>query len=360
MAIQLKTISLMLTSALLFAACASAPKIDPRMTALENKLAALVSNPDLASRGGDALKAAESAVRRAGTTTRQTSDREIDYNFYAADRLIQTAEMSARIRLAEDRRNDLVREQEKLVLEARTLEAKMALAQAEQAKQSAAEAMALREKALLEAANAEKMRDSAQLASAEAVEKQRKAESAAAMALSEAESARLLAVAESERAAMAAQKAAEEAEKAAVARAEADAARSEMDSLRNRLSELEAKQTERGLLITLGDVLFEFNKSDLKPGVARNLEPLAAALTERVDQTVIIEGHTDSVGSHEYNLALSRKRAEAVEAYLLGKGIDGSRLTIAGLGPDFPLADNNSESGRQKNRRVEVILPNLK
>ena len=164
--------------------------------------------------------------------------------------------------------------------------------------------------------------------------------------MTEAESARLVA--------------ADEAEKARQARTEAEAARTEMESLRGRLSELEAKQTERGLLITLGDVLFEFNKSELKTGGQRNLLPLAEVLKERTDQPVIIEGHTDSVGSHAYNMTLSEKRAEAVEHYLVAQGVDVNRITTKGLGPDFPVADNGSNEGRQRNRRFEVILPNLK
>ncbi|MGB7453595.1 MAG: OmpA family protein [Lysobacterales bacterium] len=344
--IQYKTASLILLGALLLTACATAPTIDPRVTALQNRLMTLESNVELASRGGEALKAARAAVQRAVEPAKRSSDEEIAYRLYVADRLVQTAEWSARARLAEDRRKDLVKDHEKLVLEARTMEADRARQQATQAKQSAAEAMALRERALQEAAEAQKLRDEAQLAQSLAMESQLAAESKAAEARSEAESARLVA--------------ADEAEKARQARAEAEAARVEMESLRGRLSELEAKQTERGLLITLGDVLFEFNKSELKAGGQRNLLPLAEVLKERTDQMAIIEGHTDSIGNHAYNMSLSEKRAQAVEQYLVDQGVDVNRISTKGLGPDFPVADNASNEGRQRNRRVEVILPNLK
>jgi len=289
---------------LLLAACASAPQIDPRMTALHNQLMALENNTELASRGGEALKRAKIAVNQLSDPKRNWSDEEVAYRFYAADRLIETAEMTARAKLAEDRRTTLVKEQEVLVLEARTLEADLAHKQAQSARQSAAEA-----------------------------------------SRTEAENARLLALSEAER--------------AALARAEADAAKAEMESMRCQLSELEAKQTERGLLITLGDVLFELNKSDLKAGSARNLLPLAEVLKERTDQAVIIEGHTDSTGSLAYNMTLSEKRAQSVANYLVAQGLDINRMTITGLGPDFPVADNATSEGRQLNRRVEVILPNL-
>jgi outer membrane protein OmpA-like peptidoglycan-associated protein len=341
-----KSVGLALICMSLLAACASTPPIDPRVIALQDKLEALESNPDLASRGGEALKAAKIAVNQVSGPMKNLRNQEVAYRFYAADRLIQTAEMTARARLAEDRRKELLKEQERLVLEARTLEADIARQQAQQARQSAAEAVALREQALREAAEAERMRDEAKLAHELAVESQLSAENAADLARLEAEEARLVAQTEAERAAQ--------------ARAEADAARAEMESMRGRLSELEAKQTERGLLITLGDVLFEFNKSELKPGSARNLLPLADVLKERTDQTVLIEGHTDSVGTQAYNLILSEKRAQSVERYLVEQGIDIGRITTKGLGPDFPVADNASAEGRQLNRRVEVILPNLK
>ncbi len=335
------------------ASCASAPKTDPRVTALEQSYNELVNNPELASRGGEELKQAENALNRVKNRGRDTRDREFAYSLYAADRLVQVARFSARARLAEDKRGELVNEQERLVLQARTLEAERAKRQAEEARLSAAEALALREKALADAAQAQQMREQAEQArsAAEAerlrAEEQRlMAESAADVALTEAEKAREMAEIE--------------ARKAEQARAEAEAAKAQMDAMQNRLSELEAKQTERGLLITLGDVLFEFNKSDLKTGVARNLMPLIDVLKDHPDQAVVIEGHTDSVGARQYNLNLSERRADAVRGYLLDHGVDGARITTRGLGPDYPVADNDSETGRQQNRRVEIILPGMK
>lgn len=341
-----KSAGLALLSVLLLAACATTPPVDPRVTALQDKLQTLENNTQLASRGGEELKAARAAVQRVVQPSKRLTDQEKTFRIYVADRSVQTAEWSARARLAEDQRKDLVKEHEKLVLEARTREAERARHQATQAKQSAAEALALRELALKEAAEAQALRDEAQLAQSVAIEGQLAAENAAQAATTDAEIARLAA--------------AEEAEKARLARAEAEAAKAEMESMRSRLSDLEAKQTERGLLITLGDVLFEFNKSDLKAGGQRNLLPLAEVLKERTDQPVIIEGHTDSIGNHAYNMTLSEKRAQSVEQYLVDQGVDVSRITTTGLGPDFPIADNATSEGRQLNRRVEVILPNLK
>lgn len=145
---------------------------------------------------------------------------------------------------------------------------------------------------------------------------------------------------------------------AEVARADAAAARNELDAMRAKLSELETKQTERGLVVTLGDVLFEVDRAELKPGAARSLDQLARALLDDPAATASIEGHTDSTGSREHNLDLSARRAETVRAYLAGQGIAGDRLRTRGLGPDYPVASNGTDAGRQQNRRVEVIVNN--
>jgi outer membrane protein OmpA-like peptidoglycan-associated protein len=146
---------------------------------------------------------------------------------------------------------------------------------------------------------------------------------------------------------------------------EADAAKlaaasSEAESaeLQRQIDELQAKDTDRGLVLTLGDVLFESGKAQLKSGAAGNLNTLVMFLNNYPNRTVLIEGYTDSVGSDDYNQGLSSRRAESVQAYLVGQGIDRGRLTASGLGESAPVADNESAMGRQLNRRVEVIISN--
>ncbi len=145
---------------------------------------------------------------------------------------------------------------------------------------------------------------------------------------------------------------------AAMAREDAATARSQLDAMRSKLSDLQTKQTKRGLVITLGDVLFEVDKATLKSGAARSLDQLAQALRDDTDAKIQIEGHTDSTGSRAHNMDLSRRRAESVHYYLINHGIDASRMTTLGLGPDYPVATNNTSAGRQQNRRVEVIVKN--
>ncbi|WP_068858672.1 OmpA family protein [Perlucidibaca aquatica] len=145
---------------------------------------------------------------------------------------------------------------------------------------------------------------------------------------------------------------------AELSRRDSAAARSESAVLQQEIDALNAKATERGLVVTLGDVLFQTGKSSLKGGSTTNLSKLAIFLNTYKDRTVIIEGHTDSVGSDAANQGLSQRRANAVQAYLARKGIDGGRLTATGLGESSPVAGNDTATGRQQNRRVEVIISN--
>lgn len=144
----------------------------------------------------------------------------------------------------------------------------------------------------------------------------------------------------------------------ATAHAEADAAGEQAKELQRQIDELQAKPTDRGLVLTLGDVLFTTGKSDLNAGATSSLEKLAAFLNHYPDRSAAIEGHTDSVGEDDYNLSLSQRRADSVKSYLMGNGIGSIRLAAVGKGESQPLASNDSATGRQQNRRVEVIIDN--
>jgi outer membrane protein OmpA-like peptidoglycan-associated protein len=151
-------------------------------------------------------------------------------------------------------------------------------------------------------------------------------------------------------------------DQAATARAETDATRiaaaQQSSELQRQIDELQAKPTDRGLVLTLGDVLFTTGMSDLNAGAASSLDKLAAFLTHYPERNAVIEGYTDSVGSEDYNLGLSQRRADSVKSYLMGHGIGSMRLAAAGKGESQPVASNDSATGRQQNRRVEVIIDN--
>ena len=126
--------------------------------------------------------------------------------------------------------------------------------------------------------------------------------------------------------------------------------------LETQLKELNAKKTDRGLVITLGDVLFDTNKAQLKPGATRSLQKLATFLKQYPDRKAQVEGYTDSTGSADYNQELSDRRAHAVRASLLDMGVSSDRITTHGYGKESPVASNDTPAGRQMNRRVEIIL----
>jgi outer membrane protein OmpA-like peptidoglycan-associated protein len=141
------------------------------------------------------------------------------------------------------------------------------------------------------------------------------------------------------------------------AREQALVATTRAQSLEQELAALKARETERGLVMTLEEnVLFEYDKADLKPGAVRNLYPLVTFLKEHPHRTLMIEGHTDSTGSDSYNLDLSQQRAAAVRNFLIMNGIGSDRVMARGYGEAYPVTTNDTESGRLQNRRVEVVI----
>lgn len=140
------------------------------------------------------------------------------------------------------------------------------------------------------------------------------------------------------------------------AKAQTAAATEQSARLQAEIDQLKATPTDRGLVLTLGDVLFDTGKADLNSGASRKLDQLAQFLSEHPDRRVQIDGFTDSVGSDAYNQELSRRRADSVKSALLARGISASRIGTEGYGKSFPVANNNDSGGRQLNRRVEVVI----
>jgi outer membrane protein OmpA-like peptidoglycan-associated protein len=136
---------------------------------------------------------------------------------------------------------------------------------------------------------------------------------------------------------------------AAQAQRDAAAAQAELEALK-------ATPTPRGLVLTLGDVMFDTGRSELKSGGMRKIDQLAQFLTEHSDRRVQIDGFTDSVGTDAYNEQLSQRRADAVKAALVSRNIDPARISTEGYGKAYPVASNSDSGGRQLNRRVEVVI----
>ena len=121
-------------------------------------------------------------------------------------------------------------------------------------------------------------------------------------------------------------------------------------------SDVEARDSERGLVLTLGDVAFEAGKASLQPSATTAIDRLAQLLAVYPERSVRIEGHTDSAGDDAANQVLSERRANAVRDALLTRGVDAARVEAVGYGEARPIADNGTPGGRQKNRRIEIVL----
>jgi outer membrane protein OmpA-like peptidoglycan-associated protein len=135
-----------------------------------------------------------------------------------------------------------------------------------------------------------------------------------------------------------------------------DQANEETARVQAELDALKATPTPRGMVLTLGDVLFDTGRSELKSGASRKLDQLAQFLVEHPDRRVQIDGFTDSVGTDSYNEELSQRRANTVREALISRGIESSRIGTEGYGKSYPVANNNDSGGRQLNRRVEVVI----
>ena len=136
----------------------------------------------------------------------------------------------------------------------------------------------------------------------------------------------------------------------------AQAAEERARNLEQELEQLEARNTDRGLVLTLGDVLFDTAQSTLKPGAVTTIDRLAQFMGDYPERSVRIEGHTDSAGSDATNQALSEQRAMAVRDALVSRGIDAARIQTVGYGEARPIASNDSAGGRQQNRRIEIVV----
>lgn len=291
------------------------------------------SNPDVTNlaavelkQAGDTLAKADSALSHSASTA------TVDHLAYLAKQQVEIAQQTAKRKAAEEMVTQANVQRDQLRLEARTAEADAARQQAALAQgtvdQQAAEITAANAKAESDNAKAE---SELAAANAKAENAQQKAESA--QQLAEQKSAELQA-----------------------ASAEAENNRALLAQQEAQLKELNAKQTDRGVVITLGDVLFDRGRAQLKPASMRNIQKLVDFLKQNPQRKILIEGYTDSTGSDSFNQQLSEQRANAVRTVLTDHGIADDRIMTRGYGKAFPVADNDTAANRQMNRRVEIIL----
>jgi len=339
---KLATLIAVATAALMLTACASEMKPSDGAVAARNKLTSLQGNNNLASRAPVEIRDADVAVRDA---EQSKGDRiTTEHLVTVADQKVDIASAWAQSRFYEDQRKDLSAQSEAARLEARTREADRARSDAASARSQATiarnDANLARSDtttARTEAAAARSDADAALTATAAAQDRSEVARNDANVARTDASNAR---------------------NETDLARQDTAAARAGSADLQRQIDELNATKTDRGLVVTLGDVLFETGKSDLHGGAPDNLNKLAAFLNRYETRTAMIEGHTDNVGTEDSNLGLSQRRAAAVQSYLVNRGVNANRITAAGEGETSPIASNDTATGRQQNRRVEVIISN--
>ncbi len=229
-----------------------------------------------------------------------------------------------------------------------------AQAKAQQAAEQARLEQERRAQAEAERLAAEKAKREAEEAAARAAQEKAAADAARVAALTQQQEAQ----AEAERARIAAQQADLQRQEADRLRQQAE---SEKTALRERLRQqlnliLETRETARGLIVNISDVLFDFNKYTLKPGAREKMAKVAGILLAYPGLKIQAEGYTDSIGSDQYNLKLSEQRANSVRDYLVAQSVPAASITAVGLGEANPVASNDTAAGRQRNRRVELVV----
>lgn len=287
--------------------CGSAPKnmqLDEARMSYSNAQ----SDPEVAKRAAGELQEAGDALAKANQANDKGEDKEVvDHLAYLAKQRVAIAEQVAKRRSAEETIKNADAERAQVRLEMRTAEAEAARERAEAAEAAAAHTAAQLEE---QAAAADAAREEAALAQ----------------------------------------------QSQSQTTAELQEAQAKLEQMQSELQDLNAKNTNRGVVITLSDVLFDTGKAQLKPGAQRSLQKLAEFLQEYPERNAMIEGFTDSTGSEDFNAKLSEDRADAVRTALVGLGVAPERVVTRGYGEQFPVASNSTAAGRQLNRRVEIVL----
>lgn len=296
---QLAPIALALAA--LMAGCSSTPKTTSLLDQARTDYQVAQGNPDIATYAPLEMKQATQAMAQANVEANERgSDDKINNLAYLAKQKIALTQEVTKRKVAEAEIANAGKERDQMRLDQRTNEANVARMRADNATQAA------------------------QLAQSDAAQAQRQAQQAQL--------------------------------DAANAQRQTQEAQAHAAQLEAQLAELAAKKTARGMVITLGDVLFGTDLSRLTADGMRSAQKLANVLQQNPQRNVLIEGFADSTGAADYNQGLSERRASAVRAALLEMGVARERIDMRGYGESFPVATNDSAASRQLNRRVEIVL----
>jgi outer membrane protein OmpA-like peptidoglycan-associated protein len=282
--------------ALLLAACATtSPESQSALAQARTAVERLEAQPLASQNAGKPLQDARAALAAAQSADREHKSAEVMHQSYLARRDAEVGEAMIQEATARNAMSQAQAQRERVLLEARERDAAAARAQALQAQQAAQQAQDAQLQAQLQA---QQSAQQAQAAQQQALEEQQQLEA------------------------------------------------------------MKAKQTDRGMVLTLGNVLFDTGGDTLKPGADEMISRLSQFMQNHPDLKVRIEGYTDSVGSDSYNESLSRRRAQTVAMALESQGVSADRIQAVGRGKSEPVASNDTSAGRQLNRRVEIIFPN--
>lgn len=316
-----KPLLTLLMAALVAAGCASVSAPPPALVEARNTVNSAAADPNVLANAPLELKKATDALSRADQALTKGDNVNVDHNAYLATQRARTAIAAGNAKASEDLIKTAETERERVRADAREREASRARSSAAVARADARDARV----------DANIQREQAAAAQSQSAVAQQQAAIA-------------------QRAAVNAN------DQAATAQAQAAAAEARNANLAQQLAAMEGLKTDRGLVVTLGDVLFEFNRAEVRPGAYARMTQLADFLKQYPDRRVSIEGHTDNIGGAAYNTELSQRRAESIKAQLTGLGIANERISTVGYGKDFPVANNDSDTNRALNRRVEVVI----
>jgi outer membrane protein OmpA-like peptidoglycan-associated protein len=320
---QLSKLSLATVMVAALAACQTTPSANPDLAAARSAFEQARSNPYAARAAAVDLERAQQSLRRAEAAAANRADKEeVQELAYVARRRAEAVSALADQAQSEERLQQAGSERDKVRLEARTREAEAAA-----------------QRALAAQAAAQRAQADARVAQGQVAQSRQEADAARRQATEQTDAARRQAAEQTE---AARRQAAEQVQHAA--------------QLERDLQALRAKPTERGLVVTMGDVLFASGRAELQPGAKRNVDQLANVIKQYPERRVMVEGFTDSQGSEEANLELSQRRAEAFRQELLSAGVPADRIDVQAHGEALPVASNATAAGRQQNRRVEVVF----
>ena len=327
---------LTLIAAAVLAGCSSLPANNSLLDEARADYGNAQASPKVTSLAAGELKQAGNTLDRANAAWSKDEDEKlVNHLAYVTKQEVAIARETADQKAAELSMTTAAAQRDAVRLEARTREAESAQRDAQYSQRQA-----------------EASQRSAELSRRESDASQRSAE----LSRRESDAARMNAEAAQRQAGAERQAANVALLNAQDARQQTEEAQRRSLQLEAQLVAMEARKTDRGMVVTLGDVLFDTDEAQLKAGGVRNVQKLADFFKEYPQRNVMIEGFTDSTGSNDHNQRLSDRRADSVRTALLGMGMNSERITWRGYGESYPVAGNDTAAGRQLNRRVELVV----